>query len=90
MGQGLTPGVQDGENADLGAEASWIGGERRKRARGRAHQQSINLGLVLEGDLGGLWRQGEDHMEIGNGQDFALAGGEPPWHLGQCRLRQEL
>jgi len=29
VGQGLTPGVQDGENADLGAEASWIGGERR-------------------------------------------------------------
>ena len=29
MRQRLSPGVQNGDDADLGAEMAWIGGERR-------------------------------------------------------------
>ena len=39
-------------------------------------------------------RQGEDDVEVGNGQQFPSARRAMarafPWHFGQCRLRQEL
>jgi len=58
-------------------------------------QQVIDDRLVLIGDVGDRSRQGEDDMEIGHGQEFRLAVGQPllgshGLALGQCRLRQEL
>ena len=66
-----------------------------ERLRRGAHQQAIDGPLVLKGDLGRRRRQGEHDVEIGNRQQFGLAGREPlaraaPWHFGQWRLRQEL
>ncbi len=65
--QGLAPGVENRGNAELGAEMLWIGGDGGERLGCRAHQDGIDDGLVLEGDLGGCRRQGEDDMEVGHG-----------------------
>ena len=54
-----------------------LGGERHERLGGGAHQQAIDRLLVLEGDLGRRWRQGEDDVEVGNRQQFGLTRGEP-------------
>ena len=75
MGQGLPPGVQDGDQADFGAKA--LGGERRERLGGGAHEQAVDRLLVLEGDLGRRGRQGEDDMEVGNRQQLDPSRGEP-------------
>jgi hypothetical protein len=62
MLQGLPPRVQDGGDAELGAEAPWIGGDGDERLGGRAHQNGIDPSLVLESDLGRRRRQGEDDV----------------------------
>jgi hypothetical protein len=64
MGQRLPPGVQDGDEADCGAEA--FGGEGHERLGRRAHQETVDRLLVLESDLGRRRRQGEDDVEVGN------------------------
>jgi hypothetical protein len=56
MGQRLPPGVQEGDEADFGAEA--LGGERHERLGGGAHEEAVDRLLVLEGDLGRRRRQG--------------------------------
>jgi hypothetical protein len=73
MGECLSPGVQNGDQADLGAEA--FGGEDGERLGRRAHQQSIDGRLVVEGDLGCGWRQGEDDVKVGNRQQLGFARG---------------
>ena len=75
MGERLSPSVQNGDQADLGAEA--FGGEDGERLGCRAHQQSIDDPLVLKGDLGRGRRQGEDDVKVGNRQQLGLARGEP-------------
>jgi len=77
MLQGLTPGVQDGGDAELGAEMLWIGGDGGERLGCRSHQDGIDGRLILESDLGRRRRQGEDDVEIGHGQKLGLPGGEP-------------
>ena len=76
MGQRLPPGVQDGDEADCGAEA--FGGEGHERLGRRAHQETVDRLLVLESDLGRRRRQGEDDVEVGNRQQLSLTSGEPP------------
>src|SRR5271156_2810306 len=49
MGQRLPPGVQDGDEADCGAEA--FGGEGHERLGRRAHQETVDRLLVRESDL---------------------------------------
>ena len=75
--QRLSPGVEDGDDADLGAEPAWIGGERRHRLGGGLEQDGIDDGLVLEGDRGDRRRQCEDDVEIGNRQQVGFSRGEP-------------
>ena len=75
VGQRLSPGVQDGDQADPGAQA--LGGERHERLGGRAHEQAVDRLLVLEGDLGRRRRQGEDDVEVGNRQQLGLPRREP-------------
>ncbi len=75
MGQRLSPGVQEGDEANPGAQA--LGGERRERLGGRSHEQAVDRLLVLESDLGRRRRQGEDDVKIGNRQQLGLTSGEP-------------
>ena len=75
--QRLPPGVEDGDDADPGAEPAWIGGERRHRLGGGFEQDRINDGLVLKGDRGDRSRQCENDVEIGNRQQVGFSRGEP-------------
>ena len=75
MGQRLSPGMQDGDEADPGAQT--LGGERDERLGSSAHQEAVDRLFVLESDLGRRRRQGEDHVEVGNWQQLALTSGEP-------------
>ena len=77
MRQRLAPCMQDGDDADLGAEPAWVSGERRHRFGRRLEQDRVDGGLVLEGDRRDRRGQREDDVEIGNRQKFGLARGEP-------------
>ena len=50
MHQGLSPRVQHGEEADLGAEMLGIGGDGAQGLGGRAKEDAVDLRFVLEGD----------------------------------------
>lgn len=77
MGHRLPPGVERGDNADLGTEPFGVGRHRLQRLGGEAHQQGIDDGLVVEGDLGDGGRKREDDMEVGNRQEVGDTGGDP-------------
>ena len=75
--QGLTPGVQHRDEADLGAEVSRVGRDGAQR-RGRAAEQDVVDGaLVLQGDRGDGFGEGEDDVEVRHGQQVGLAGLQP-------------
>ena len=76
MCQRLPPSVQDREAADLRPEPSRIGGQRGHGLNGGLEQDRIDGGLVLEGDGGDRWRQGEHDVEIGDRQQFGPV--DPP------------
>ena len=52
MVQVLAPGVQHGDQADLGAEMLGIGGDDAQRLGRRLEQDAVDDRLVLEGDGG--------------------------------------
>ena len=54
-----------------------IGGDPDHGIRARAHQQIVDLALVLVGDVSNLFGQGEDEVEISHGQQFRLARLQP-------------
>ena len=49
MHQRLSPGVEHGEEADLGAEMPRIGGDGAEGLRRRAEQRPVDDRFVLEG-----------------------------------------
>ena len=61
-GQILTPSVQHAEEADLGAEALGVGGDLAQGAGGGAEEDVV---------------EGEDEMEVGAVEQFAVALGDP-------------
>ena len=96
VGERRAPGVQNGGDADAGAEMLGVGRDRDQRLSRGLEQEVVDHRLVLVGDVGDGCRQREHHVEVGHRQQLGLALGEPflraaaPWHFGQCRLRQEL
>ena len=77
MDERLAPGVEDGEEADLGAEVAGVGGDGAQRLGDGSEEQSVDDGLVLGGDLGDRRRHGEDDMEVLGGQQVRPAPFEP-------------
>ena len=77
MVQVLAPGVEHGDDADLGAEMLGIGGDGAQRLGGGAEQDGVDRRLVLEGDLGHRRRQGEDDVEVRHRQQLGLRCGQP-------------
>ena len=73
----LSPGVEHRDQADLGAEMLWIGGDDAQRLGRRREQDGVDGVLVVEGDLGDRGRQGEDEVEVGHRQQLGLAIGQP-------------
>ena len=77
MRQRLPPCVQNSDDADLCAEPTRVGGERRHRFGRRREQDRVDDGLVLERDGGDRRGQCEHDVEIRNRQKFGLACGKP-------------
>src|ERR1700681_3836147 len=77
MLQGLTPGVENHGHAELGAEMPGISRNGGERLGGRAEQDRIDRGLVLERDLADRRRQREDEMEVRGRQQLGLPLREP-------------
>ena len=68
VNQLLAPGVEDGEEAELGTEVFGIGSDGAERGGHGLKQQAVDDGLVLQGQPGDGLRQSEDHVEIDDGQ----------------------
>ena len=64
-------------HAELGAEMPGIGRDGGEGLGGRAEQDRIDHGLVLEGDLADRRRQREDDMEVRHRQQLGLPLREP-------------
>lgn len=75
--EGLAPGVEDGEEAEAGAEVTGIGGDLLERAGGTAQEEIIEDGRILESQRREALRQGEDDMRVGHRQHVDLARFEP-------------
>src|ERR1700730_8261225 len=77
MHQILSPGVQDGEEANLSAEVSRVRGDRPQRLRSGGKEQVIHHGLVLVGDGRDCLRQGKYDVKVLGVQEFRLAMFDP-------------
>ena len=73
----LAPGVQQGGDADVGAEVPGIGRNGGERIGCGSEQQSVDLGLVLVGDGTEGGRQREHHVEARHRQQFGFARLKP-------------
>jgi hypothetical protein len=73
----LTPGVQHGHHADLGAQVLGIG-RRHPQGFGRGLEQDrIDRRLILESNLADLGWYSEDHMEVWDRQQLGLPLRQP-------------
>src|SRR6202008_2059028 len=73
----LAPAVQDGSDADVGAEVLAIGGNGGERFGCGREQKSINIGFVLVGDRADRSRQRKPQVEVRHRQQFGLACCKP-------------
>ncbi len=79
MMQVLAPGMEHGDDADLGAEMLGVGrdGAQSLCLCRRLEQDGVDQGFVLESDLCGGRGQREHNMEVRHRQQLGLPGGEP-------------
>ena len=77
MKQVLPPGVEDGEEADMGTEMLWIGGDGDQRFGGGAKEHVVDSFLVLQGNASELVGESEHDVEILYRQQFVFALLEP-------------
>ena len=68
----LAPGVKDGKESDDGAEMLGIGVNGLERHGRGPEENAVNGSLVLEGDVGNLFRDGKDHVKILGLQNLGL------------------
>ena len=84
--QGLPPGVQDGQEADLGPEVLGVGGDLLQGLRGGPEQQVVDDPRVLQGDRPERRREGEDDMEVLDREQLGRPRLDPPRRLGGLAL----
>ena len=75
--QVLAPGVEHGDETDLGSEMLRIGGDGSERLGCRPEQDGVDPLFILERDLGDRRRQREHNMEIRYRQELSLPGRHP-------------
>ena len=75
MMQGLAPGMQDHEEAQVGAEMPRITGDREEGFGHGLKQVRIERTRVLQHDWAEGMRERENHMEIGDVEEFRFTGG---------------
>jgi hypothetical protein len=66
----LIPGMQHAEEADLGPEMSGRARDLEEGVGTGAEQQMVDHSLVVESQSCQLRRLGEDHMDVGAGEQF--------------------
>jgi hypothetical protein len=69
--------VEDGGDADAGAEVLRVSRDRHHRLRCCAEQQIVDDRLVLQGDVSDLGGKREDDMEVADRQQVGFALGQP-------------
>ena len=72
-----SPGVEDGGDADAGAEVLRVSRDRHHRLRCCAEQQIVDDRLVLQGDVCDLGGKREDDMEVADRQQVGFTLGQP-------------
>ena len=93
--QVLAPGVEHHQAADTGSQMSGIGGDFQQRASGSLEQDAVDHALILQGqgrefvgNVNTTWKYGTGSNSLS--RFWSQAARASAWHLGQCRLRQEL
>jgi len=69
--------MEDGGDADPGAEVLRVGGDGQHRIGRRLEQQIIDQRLVVIGNGGDLGREGEHDVEIADREQVGLARSQP-------------
>ena len=77
MLEGLSPGVEDGEQAELRPKVFGIGGDFQECLGGGPEQDAIDGGFVLEGHRSQLLGKGKDDMKIGTREQITTLAVEP-------------
>ena len=75
--EGLSPGVQDGEEPNLDAEMLGVGSHFEQRGGAALEQQREQPPLILPHQRHERVRYAEDQMEVARRQEFLLALREP-------------
>jgi len=75
--QGLTPGVQDHQPADVSSQVPRVQGNLQQRLPHGAKQDVIEHARMRRGYRGQLVRDGEHHMEVLDREQFLPAGLQP-------------
>src|ERR1700694_202873 len=75
--QSLSPGVQDGQEAQFGSQTFGIGGHFQKSLCYGPEQNPIDDLRILQSQRRQFVWQSEHHMAIGNGQNFLRPLGKP-------------
>jgi hypothetical protein len=70
--------VEHRQEADLGAEVPGVGGEGLERLGGGLEKESVDEAPVLEGERGERPGQGEDDVEVLDGEEVSQVPFEPP------------
>lgn|SRR3954454_12310014 len=73
----LSPGVENVEEADLGAEVTGIAGDGEQGFRSSTEENVEDRFRAVKSKSGNLFRQGEDDVKILHGQKLRFAGFEP-------------
>jgi hypothetical protein len=77
LGEVLAPGMEDGRAAEVTAEMARIAAKGGQRGGDGAEQERVDhAGIALGERVQGM-RQREDDVEVLDGKQFGLAGGEP-------------
>ena len=72
---------------DLGTQMLWVGSNPDHRVSARAHQEIVDLALVLVRDVSDRLWQGEDQVEISHRQLLGLPRGQPCFGRARLALR---
>src|ERR1043166_9406631 len=73
----LSPGMKNGEKADVGAEMFRVASNGKQSFGGGPEENVENRFRVVESDSRNLFGQREDDVKILDGQQFGLSGCEP-------------
>ena len=85
--QVLPPGMQDGKEAEAGAQVFWVAGNGEQCFRRRFEQDVVDRFFVMESDPGDLFGHGENDVEVFDRQQLFLPVFEPFGPIAALALR---